>query len=216
MARNWAGRFVDPDDALLVLIDVQPFFLDLVEGDLEPLVARLEHLVLLAGTCEIPTIATFEHPVERNGWLPERLERVFPPMPLGQRFVKCTFNMCAESEISAAVVASGKRQAIVAGAETDVCVLQSALGLLDLGLQVFLVEDCLFTAEPNDGPALRRLYGAGAIPTTYKTLHYELKRTVAVPALHHDWNARYGDGSAPFVDPYELPPVPHRRQLDAT
>lgn len=211
------GGFVDPDNALLVLIDVQPFFMDIADAadGLEPLVARLEQLLLLARHFEIPTIATFEHPVERNGWLPGRLERVFPPAPLGQRFVKRTFNLCAEPEISAAVVASGKRQALVAGAETDVCVLQSVLGLLDLGMQVFLIEDCLFTAEPNDGPALRRMHGAGAIPTTCKTLHYELKRTVAVPPLHHAWNEQYGDGSAPFVDPYALPPVRARRALSS-
>lgn len=198
-----ASRFVQPDRAALILIDVQPLFIDLMHGEHEPLLARLEHLLLLARTFEMPIIATFEHPVERNGWLPERLERVFPPD--GGRFVKRTFNLCSEPEIRGAIEALGREQMIVAGAETDVCVLQSALGLREMGRQVFLVEDCLFTAEPNDSPALRRLEQAGAIPTTYKTLYYELKRTVAVPALHHEWNRRFGDGAEPFVDPYELP-----------
>lgn len=200
-----ASRFVQSEQAALVLIDVQPLFIGLMHGKHEPLLARLEHLLLLARTFEIPVIATFEHPVERNGWLPERLERVFPPD--GGRFVKRTFNLCSEPEIRDAVAALGREQMIVAGAETDVCVLQSALGLLEMGLQVFAVEDCLFTAEPNDGPALRRLEQAGAIPLTYKTLYYELKRTVAVPALHHEWNRLYGNGTEPFVDPYDLPLV---------
>jgi nicotinamidase-related amidase len=207
-----AGRFVEAEDAALILIDVQPFFVDLAAVELEPLVARLEQLLLLARTYDMPTIATFEHPVERNGWLPERLERVFPPAPLGQRFVKRTFNLCSEPEIRAAVEALGRRQLIVAGAETDVCVLQSTLGLLDLGYQVFLVEDGLFTAEENDGPALRRMELSGASPLTCKTLYFELKRTVAVPSLHHAWNEQYGDGAAPFVDPYDLPPVRPRRR----
>ena len=172
----------------------------------EPILTRIEHLILLARTFEMPVIATFEHPVERNGWLPERLERFFPSD--GGRFVKQTFNLCSEPEIREAVGALGREQMIVAGSETDVCVLQSVLGLLEMGRQVVLVEDCLFTAEPNDGPALRRLEQAGAVPTTYKTLYYEFKRTVAVPAFHHEWNRLYGDGTDSFVDPYELPDVP--------
>lgn len=205
------NHFVQPERAALVLIDVQPLFVDLMHGEHEPLLARLEHLLLLAQTYAIPVIATFEHPVERNGWLPERLERVFPPD--GGRFVKQTFNLCSEPEIRAAVEALDREQMIVAGAETDVCVLQSALGLLEMGRRVFLVEDCLFTAEPNDGPALRRMEQAGAVPLTYKTLHYELKRTVAVPPLQQAWNARFGDGAEPFVGPYELPPS--RPSVDA-
>ena len=49
-----------------------------------------------------------------------------------------------------------RRQIAVAGAETDVCILQSTLGLLEAGYEVFLLEDCLSTTEASPGPALRR------------------------------------------------------------
>jgi nicotinamidase-related amidase len=195
-------HFVDPASAALILIDVQPFFVDIMYGPPEPVLARQEHLLLLADQFAIPCIATFEHPVERNGWLPERLKRVFPAS--GQRFVKHTFNLCAEPEIRQAVSDLSVTQIIVAGAETDVCVLQSTLGLIEMGYQVFIVEDCLFTAEPNDGPAIRRMEQAGAIPLTYKTLHYELKRSVDAESFHHAWNRARG-GEAQFKSPYDLP-----------
>jgi nicotinamidase-related amidase len=199
---------VDPRDAALVLIDVQPFFVELAAVP-DAIVTRIEHLLLLAQSFEMPVVATFEHPVERNGWLPERLERVFPAPAAGvpgapaARFVKRHFNLYAEPEIRAAVTALGRGQMIVAGAETDVCVLQSVLGLLGAGLAVFLVEDCLFTHETNTGPALRRMQQAGAVPTTYKTLYYELTRSVDSPRLHHAWNERL-PGPRPFVGPYDL------------
>jgi nicotinamidase-related amidase len=195
--------FVDPRNAALILIDVQPFFVEIMHGPAEPVLARLEHLLLLADTFAMPCLATFEHPVERNGWLPERLERVFPPG--GKRFVKHTFNLCNEPEIEQALKELAVEQLVVAGCETDVCVLQSTLGLLDRGYRVFLAEDCLFTAEPNIGPSLRRMEQAGAIPTTYKALYYELKRSVDPESFHHDWNRRHGDGAGPFVSPYDLP-----------
>lgn len=194
--------FVNPGSAALILIDAQPFFLHLMYGPREPVLARQEHLLLLADQFGIPCIATFEHPVERNGWLPERLERVFPAG--GRRFVKHTFNLCREPAIRRAVVGLGVEQIIVAGAETDVCILQSVLGLIEMGYQVFFVEDCLFTAEPNDGPALRRMERAGAIPLTYKTLHYELKGSVDAESFHLSWNRRHG-GERLFTGPYDLP-----------
>jgi nicotinamidase-related amidase len=194
---------IDPDSLGVLLIDAQPAFWEGMAGPREPVLARLEQLLLLTGTFNLPLIATFEHPVETKGWLPERLERVFPEH--GQRLIKHTFNCCAEPAIRAALQTLVVRQIAVAGSETDVCVLQSTLGLLDLGFQVFLIEDGLFTSEPHPGPALERMYQAGAIPLTYKTLYYELRRTVDTEAPRHAWNARDATGQPRYCAPEDLP-----------
>ena len=194
---------IDPDSLGVLLIDAQPLFWDGMAGPSEPVLARLEQLLLLTGTFDLPLIATFEHPVETKGWLPERLEHVFPEH--GQRLIKHTFNCCAEPTIRAALNSLDVRQIAVAGSETDVCVLQSTLGLIDLGFQVFLIEDGLFTSEPHPGPAIERMYRAGAIPLTYKTLYYELRRTVDIEAPRHAWNARYAAGEPRYRAPEDLP-----------
>jgi hypothetical protein len=174
-------RLTDP---ALVLIDVQPgfemAFAETAHGaalDLAPLRLRLEKLVTMAACLELPTLATFERP-DANGWLPEYLEVVWPVH--GQRYVKHTYDLYGEAEIARAIAESGKRQLLVAGAETDVCVLQSTLSLLQHGYEVFLLEDCLFTTEANVATALRRLEAAGAVPCTLKTAYYELQRTAAI------------------------------------
>jgi nicotinamidase-related amidase len=117
--------------------------------------------------------------VDRKGWLPDRLEPWFPND--ARKLTKQTFDCTCEPEIREAIGALGLRQLAVAGGETDVCVLQSVLGVLGMGYEVFLLEDALFSEEPNTGPALRRMEQAGAIPATVKTLHYELRRSVAAP-----------------------------------
>ena len=82
---------VDPNDAAIVVIDVQPYFLDgRMAGEAEPLLARLEFLFGLATVYDLPFLATFEHPIETKGWLPARLEPFFPAH--GQRHTKQTFN----------------------------------------------------------------------------------------------------------------------------
>jgi nicotinamidase-related amidase len=169
---------VNRDELAIVVIDVQPYFLDgWMAGESEPLLKRLEFLFALATVYELPLLATFEQPVVKKGWLPERLESSFPAH--GQRFTKQTFNCCGEPAILAAIEALGRPQIAVAGGETDVCVLQSVLGLLGAGKQVFLLEDALFSSEPHTGPAIRRMEQAGAIPSTVKTLIYELRQSVA-------------------------------------
>jgi len=163
----------------ILLIDVQPVFLEYAFPDCgaehEALLVRLEHLLMLSDWMDLPLICTLEKPVETNGELPDRLEAVFPAH--GQRFVKNYFGSMTEVPIREAVEESG-RQIAVAGAETDVCVMQSVLGLLELGFEVFLLEDCLFTSETEPAPALRRMYQAGATPATLKILAYELVECV--------------------------------------
>ena len=54
---------VDPSDLAIVVIDVQPYFLEgWMVGEYEPLLVRLEFLFALATVYEVPCLATFEQP----------------------------------------------------------------------------------------------------------------------------------------------------------
>jgi len=170
---------VTRDNLLILVIDVQPVFIEsafkMDSAAEESTLLRLEHLFMLASWKQLATIATFE--VAGNiskGLLPARLEKVFPES--GYKLDKRYFGCMHESEIEIVSLVSklGVSQVVVAGCETDVCVMQSVLGLIELGYQVFLLEDCVFSSESNPGPALRRMYAAGAIPCTVKMLAYEL------------------------------------------
>jgi nicotinamidase-related amidase len=171
---------IDRRNIGVLLIDVQPVFLDYAfpnhNAEKESLLVRYEHLLLLAGWMDLPLITTFEKPVAENGELPDRLEAVFPQK--GKRFTKNYYGFTSETEILKYLESFQIKQIAIAGAEIDVCILQSVLGLLQLGYQVFLLEDCLFTSEPHPAPALRRMYQAGAIPSTLKSMAYELVRSV--------------------------------------
>jgi len=191
-------------DPAVLLIDAQPGFFVNVAGVAPPapVAVRWEKLLAIARCLELPTVATFEDP-ETNGWLSEACERAFPAH--GLRFVKRTFDCCREPEIAGVLAEIGRRQLLVAGTETDVCVLQSVLSLLDGGHVVFLLEDCVASSEPHARPALDRMYAAGAVPCTLKTAYYELMRTVAVcrdpRSGGHGWEALVHE----FGDPERLP-----------
>jgi nicotinamidase-related amidase len=191
-------------DPAVVLIDAQPGFMRNVAGA-EParaVTVRWEKLLVLARCLELPTLATFEEP-EVNGWLSEGCERVWPSH--GLRFVKRTFDCCGEPSIAGALSEIGRAQLIVAGTETDVCVLQSVLSLLERGHEVFLLEDCVASSEPHTRPALTRMYAAGAVPCTLKAVYYELMKSVTVVREP----ASFGEGwellMREFPEPEALP-----------
>src|SRR5215211_5238675 len=196
------------EDLAILVVDVQPYFLDgWMDGASEPLLARLEYLLGLATVYDLQCVATFEQPVAKKGRLPERLEPFF--LAHGERYTKSSFDCCGEPAIREALARLGRRQFAVAGGETDVCVLQSVLGLIGEGYQVFLLEDCLFSSEPHVGPALRRIEQAGVVSSTVKTLHYELRRSVAAVSARDVFAERCP--GLRMVEPEELPVWESRR-----
>ncbi|MHC4956942.1 MAG: isochorismatase family protein [Planctomycetota bacterium] len=182
----------------LLLVDVQPEFLGSMAGPPEPLIARLEALLCLADMVGMPTLLTRERPIEAKGDLPDRLRAVLPAS--ARVLDKSLFDATAEESVRAALEATGCRTVAVAGAETDVCVLQTVLGLLGRGYSVELLEDCLFSSEANTGPAIARMRMEGARPATCKSFTYSVTRTVDRTAWPSAWRQEL------FSDPENLPP----------
>jgi nicotinamidase-related amidase len=164
-----------------VIIDVQDFFLAQLEARLRSnIVMNTANLIRLLGYFKIPVIATFERPLDTKGQLPELLGECFGDLPsgLGASFEKDFFDLTKESKIKGHLGKLKKKQAIVAGCETDVCVLQSCLGLLDLGYEVYAVEELLFSSARNVEAAKARLQAEGVVFLSFKTLYFELLEAV--------------------------------------
>ena len=159
------------EDCLLVVIDAQPGFYpeDLPDRDraLEAL-ARADWLARLARALEVPIVVTEEEP-ERNGATAIQGACVL---------TKPTFGLGGTPEILQAVRDAGRRTAVLVGFETDVCVYQSAIGLLDDGFQVIAAEDATFSPGEMHARGLARLRDAGVALTHCKALAYEWVRTV--------------------------------------
>jgi nicotinamidase-related amidase len=189
-------------DLAVLLIDVQPRFLATMHAAAEPVLARLEQLLIICEWFELPVLATLEEPVAEKGPLDNRLARHLPDSAV--TFTKQCYGIANEPKIVTGLEQLGRPRLVVAGSETDVCVLQSVLGLIELGYEVFLLEDCLFSSEPNTGPAVARMRQAGAVSCTYKMLYYELLKTDDPGA----WSEQQSQAtSRGFVAPESLPPL---------
>jgi nicotinamidase-related amidase len=124
---------------------------------------------------DVPIVVTEELP-PRNGATSDRILGVLAE---GQvRHEKQSFGLTACEPIVADLERHGRRTAVLCGLETDVCVSQSALGLLDAGWRVVVVEDGVASPNPGHDQGLARMRSAGAEILGLKTLAYEWLRTV--------------------------------------
>lgn len=160
-----------PEQCVAIVIDAQPGFIpDDDPAGAEEALARAAWLIEVARNLNVPVVVTEEEP-EANGATDERLA-VQPP------FVKPTFALTGTPEILGAILATRRRTAVLVGFETDVCVYQSAVGLLDRGFDVLVVEDATFSPGEMHARGLARLRDAGARLTHAKALAYEWVRAV--------------------------------------
>lgn len=172
---------LDRDDCVLVVVDVQPYFLAkpwFAEDDERAaarVCERIAWLVALAARLGIPVVVTEEDPA-RNGATDERVAAHVPAS--APVLAKPTFGLAGTPEILAAVRAPKRDTAVLVGCETDVCVAQSAVGLHDAGLHCVVVADAAFSPGEMHGRGLERLRSAGVELNHAKGVAYEWLRTV--------------------------------------
>jgi hypothetical protein len=165
------------DQCCGAIIDYQDFFLEQLQPRGRARLSRnMGSFARLLAYLRIPTIVTLERPVDRKGAVPAGVEATLGSAT--KVFEKSFFDLTKEKPIRMYLKRLKKKQIVVAGCETDVCVLQSCLGLLDLGFDVFAVEELLFSSTSRTEAAVERLKSAGVIFVSYKTLYFELVEAV--------------------------------------
>ena len=166
-------KYISLDHCCGVILDVQDYFLDQLETSRRSQIkTNTMNFARLLGYLRIPIVVTLESPVDQKGSLPQEIDEHL--RDLAETFEKVPFDLTRERQIRDHLGRLNVKQAIIVGCETDVCILQSCLGLLSLGYDVFVVEDLIFSSSRNVDAAIARMKSEGAILLTYKTLYYEL------------------------------------------
>ena len=169
---------LDKNHAAVLLVDHQAGLLSLVR-DIEPDKFRNNVLALadLASYFKLPTILTTSFENGPNGPLMTELKAAFPHAPYIAR--PGQINAWDNEDFVKAVKATGRKQLIIAGVVTEVCVAFPALSALEEGYEVFVVTDASGTFnELTRRSAWDRMSAAGAQLMTWFGAACE---------LHRDW-----------------------------
>lgn len=175
-----ASTLLERSDSVLIIVDVQEYFLKKLPVDqADALVGRIVWLVKLARWLEIPMVVTAEE-LDRHGGPISEVENALSPS--ASTFDKPFFGLAANDEILRELYRTNRRTAVLVGLETDVCVCQSALGLLDQGFRVLAVSDATSSPGLAHEDGLRRMSAANVELITTKMLFYEWTRSVEMAA----------------------------------
>ncbi|MCF7643793.1 hydrolase [Bacillus subtilis] len=169
---------LDKDNAAVLLVDHQTGLLSLVR-DIDPDKFKNNVLALadLAKYFNLPTILTTSFEDGPNGPLVPELKELFPNAPYIAR--PGQINAWDNEDFVKAVKATGKKQLIIAGVVTEVCVAFPALSALTEDFEVFVVTDASGTFnEITRHSAWDRMSANGAQLMTWFGLACE---------LHRDW-----------------------------
>jgi len=166
----------DVDDSVLIVIDVQRSFLEkLPKKQVAQLINRISWMVQVAVRLNVPIVATAED-ISEEGTNVAQIADFFPDGT--KEHNKMSFGLAGDAAILSAVEKTHRNTAVIVGLETDVCVMQSALGLLQKGFRVVVLADATASPGPCHDAGILRMQNAGVIISTVKGTFYEWTRTV--------------------------------------
>ncbi|MDR7127936.1 nicotinamidase-related amidase [Algoriphagus sp. 4150] len=163
-----------PQDSIVVLIDHQPFQVANLHSH-EPTIIINNTIGLSKATkvFNVPTILTTVTE-ERGGLILKGIQDVFPEQkPINRTFI----NTWEDPAVTDIVNESGRKQLILAGLWTEVCVAMPAIQALGEGYDVFVVTDACgsVSAEAHD-MAVRRMVQVGIVPINWLAVVSEWQR----------------------------------------
>lgn len=166
-----AKGMIDPEDAVLLLIDHQSGLFQLVK-DMDMLALRNNVIALAkaARLTNVPTFTTASVPDGPNGPLIPEIHEVNPDAIYIPRTGQ--INAWDNPKWVEAIENTGRKSLIIAGTLTSVCMAFPTLSALDAGYKVFNVVDASgnYSSMATD-ITLARVVQAGAVPTdTFATL----------------------------------------------
>ena len=185
---------LDIETTTLVVVDVQGKLAQLMH-DKEILFKNIQILIKAATILDIPILWCQQCPEALGPTVPEIEQFLSGSEPIN----KSSFSCCGEEEFNSRLDNSGRKQVLLCGIETHVCVYQTAVDLHDKGYCVNVIADAVSSrTQDNKHIALQKITAAGIDVTCTEMAIFELLRTAEhpkfkqiakMPALNHteDW-----------------------------
>lgn len=174
IAKRGLDALLRPEDSILVLIDHQPFqFANLNSHEPTMVINAVTGLAKAAKIFKVPTILTTVVE-ERGGLIIKQIQDVYPEQkPINRTWI----NTWQDPAVTKVVAKSGRKQLIIAGLWTEVCVAMPAIHAAAEGYDVFVVTDASgsVSKEAHD-MAVRRMEQHGITPINWVAVVSEWQR----------------------------------------
>src|SRR5712671_258318 len=159
------NKLYTPQDSAVVFIDHQPQMLFGVSSiDRSLLINNVTLLAKAASEFKVPAVVTAVETESFSGYVWPQLLDVFPGQAVVER---SSMNAWDDAGFRKAIEATGRKNIILTGLWTEVCVTWPTLSMLAAGYTIYVVEDCCgATSQAAQDAALSRMVQAGAVRLT--------------------------------------------------
>lgn len=164
---------IELENCVSVVIDIQErLFPHMADNEL--FLSKSERLLNGLNVLGVPVLVTQQYSKALGATLPSVVSLIKD----FNSIEKIAFSCCDEPVFLEALKATKKKNVIILGIESHVCVLQTVLDLLSDGYQPIVVEDCVTSRSLTDkATSIERMRSSGAIITSYESVLFELTRT---------------------------------------
>lgn len=170
---------LQPNDTIMALVDVQGKLAQRM-FDREAVFANIERLVRAMQALHVPILWVEQTPEKLGPTIPRLAALLAPLAPIS----KSTFSCRGEPVFLRALEASGRKNVVLTGIETHVCIYQTAADLAADGYHVEVVADAVSSRSPaNRRIGLERIVACAGFKTSTEMLIFELTRNTAHPAF---------------------------------
>ncbi len=178
---NQYHKLYTPEDSAVVFIDHQPqMTFGVANMDRATLINNVTLLAKVAKEFGVPAVISAVETESFSGYVWPQLLDVFPGQPVVERR---SMNSWDDAGFRKAIEATGRKNILITGLWTEVCVTWPTIEMLAEGYNIYVVEDCCGATSPAaQEAALSRMVQAGAVRLTTIGALLEWQR---------DWNKEH-------------------------
>lgn len=172
---------INKENTVLLVVDMQEKILAAMSNK-EQLIENSERLIKAINVLQLPIISTVQNKKGLGATLPI-ISDILNSNNQHKEFEKFEFSCASNENILNALAELDKKNVIIIGIESHVCVQQTVLDLLDDGgFKPIVIADCISSRKEYDKKfALKAMRDFGAYITTYESIIFELLKTAKSP-----------------------------------
>ena len=157
-------------DSVLLVIDVQEKLFRVMYQK-EQLADKLQRLIKGIQVLDVPILVTEQYPQGLGPTIPEIAQLMADVKP----YPKVNFSCCGDGAFLQAFKLLRRKQVLIAGIESHVCVYQTATDLIAAGYEVYVVSDAVSSrTEQNKDTGIKMMLQLGAKLTGTGAALFEL------------------------------------------
>ena len=166
---------LQPESCVLVVVDIQESLAKAIY-EMDRVVDRSRFLIRIAKLLGVPVVTTEQNPSRMGGTVSSLSDLLDEP------FSKMEFSACGCTDVCEKLDSLERRQAVVVGIETHICVSQTAHDLLERGMEVVVCPDAVSARSlERHKLGMERIRDAGVVPAHTESVAYEWLRSADNP-----------------------------------